>query len=468
MKLFATRKLRLSYVAVLIGITIGGSSPAMESAEAWRLGKALKAPQWLSLSGSFRTRIENMDDRFRAGRTGSDQAVVTRLTFKSEIKFGEFTLGGELIDSRAFFNDSGSNVSTGVVNSVDLLQAYARWRTKNLITPESTSTLTVGRMTVDVGSRRLVARNRYRNTINEFTGVDWRWQAKSGREFRAFYLLPVQRLPGDRPSLLDNDAEFDEQSSDLSFWGLFYKLPLWDKDALELYAFGLDEEDSSDRATRDRDFTTVGFRLFRKAALSQFDFVIENAIQFGESRSSNATTNTTDLDHLAHFHHFTLGYSFDYVWRPQLMFQYDYASGDDNPLDGDNNRFDTLFGARRFEWGPTGIYGPFARANLSTPGLRLKLKPASTITSFIAYRGYWLAADKDAWTTARVRDASGSSDSFLGHQVEVRVRYNPMPNNVRLEFGVAHLFAGEFIEQAPNANAADDITYAYSQITLTF
>ncbi|MGR8948239.1 MAG: alginate export family protein, partial [Gammaproteobacteria bacterium] len=453
---------------LLLFIVLAPHGWAAEQAAPWRLSKALNTPEWLSLSGTFRTRIENMDDRFRVGRSGSDQAVVTRLTFKTELKFGQLVLGGELIDSRAFFNDKGSNISTGSVNSAELLQGYLRWTTNDFISAESTSTLTAGRMTLDVGSRRLVARNRYRNTINTFTGLDWRWQAASGREFRAVYLLPVQRLPGDRASLLDNDSEFDDESSNVSFWGLFYKMPASQRDALELFVFGLNEHDSNRRPTRNREITTAGFRLFRNAALSRFDYVIESAIQFGESRTSTALNNTTDLDHLAHFHHAEIGYSFNYVWQPQLLFQYDYASGDDSPLDGDNNRFDTLFGARRFEWGPTGIYGPFARANLNTPGLRLKLKPANTLSSFIAYRGYWLASDKDAWTTAGVRDPSGSTDGFLGHQVEVRVRYNPAPNNVQLEFGVAHLFAGDFIEHAPNANDADDVTYAYSQITLKF
>ena len=457
----------LFYLGLLVGIWFPHDARALNEAP-WRLHKALDAPTWLSLGGTFRTRIENMNERFRAGRTGSDQAVVTRLTFKSEIHLGQFTFGGELLDSRAFYNDSGSNVSTTVVNSAELLQAYLRWEAKDIISADSTSTLTAGRMTIDVGSRRFVARNRYRNTINAFTGVDWRWQSAAGREFRAFYLLPVRRLPGDRASLLDNDAEFDEESSDVVFWGLFYKMPVWQKDSLEVYLFGLDEEDSSGRLTRNREFLTAGFRLLRKPATSQFDYVFESVYQFGDSRSTTAAANITDLDHSAHFHHAAVGYSFDYRWQPQLIFQYDYASGDDSPLDGDNNRFDTLYGARRFEWGPTGIYGPFARANLSTPGLRLKLKPARTITSFVAYRGYWLASDKDAWTVAQVRDPTGNTDSFLGHQVEVRVRYNPAPKNLRLESGVAHLFVGDFVEDAPNANSADDVTYVYSQLTFTF
>ena len=301
-----------------------------------------------------------MNQRFRVGRSGSDQAVMTRLTLKSEIRLGQFSLGGELIDSRAFFNDQGSNISTGIVNATELLQGYLRWTTKDLISPDSTSTLTAGRMTVDIGSRRLVARNRYRNTINAFSGLDWHWRSGAGREFRAFYLLPVQRLPSDRTSLLDNDAEFDDESSDVSFWGLFYKMPVWEKDPLELYLFGLDEDDSNSRATRNRDFLTAGFRLFRMPARSQFDYVIESAYQFGDSRSSTAPSNVIDLEHFAHFHHAELGYSFDYPWQPQVVLQYDYVSGDDGPTDGDNNRFDTLYGARRFEWGPTSIYGPFA------------------------------------------------------------------------------------------------------------
>ena len=90
------------------------------------------------------------------------------------------------------------------------------------------------------------------------------------------------------------------------------------------------------------------------------------------------------------------------------------------------------------------------------------------MTSFVAYRAYWLASDKDAWTTAGVRDTTGNSGSFLGHQLEIRIRYNPVPNMLRLESGIAHLFVGSFVEDAPNANAADDITYAYSQIVFTF
>jgi hypothetical protein len=37
-----------------------------------------------------------------------------------------------------------------------------------------------------------------------------------------------------------------------------------------------------------------------------------------------------------------------------------------------------------------------------------------------------------------------------------------------LEFGGAHLFAGEFMEDAPNSNGEGDATYAYVETVFTF
>lgn len=174
------------------------------------------------------------------------------------------------------------------------------------------------------------------------------------------------------------------------------------------------------------------------------------------------------LDHYAHFHHLTLGYTFNLPWSPRIALKYDYASGDNNPNDSTNNRFDTLYGARRFEFGPTGIYGTIARTNIHTPGFRVEVKPHSRMTSFIAYRALWLASDRDAWTTSGARDPEGQSGSFVGSQFEIRVQWQLLPGNVMLESGYAHLFAGEFINNAPNLGRQGDSDYAYTQITVNF
>lgn len=146
----------------------------------------------------------------------------------------------------------------------------------------------------------------------------------------------------------------------------------------------------------------------------------------------------------------------------------DYASGDDDPTDGDNNRFDTLFGARRFEYGPTGIFGAFARSNIFSPGYRIKLKPCADTQWMIAHRFHYLASDRDAWTTSGVVDPAGDSGSFIGHLFESRLRWDVLPKSLRFEIGFAHLFAGGFAEDAPNASSRGDSTYVYAGTSLTF
>lgn len=212
---------------------------------------------------------------------------------------------------------------------------------------------------------------------------------------------------------------------------------------------------------------TYGFRWFRKAKTNQFDFEIETALQTGTSRASSSTSDTKRLNHFAGFGHAAIGYSFDTPWKPQIMLQYDYASGDKNPNDNENNRFETLYGARRFEFGPTSIWGAFARANINSPGIRLKFKPHKTITGFIAHRAYWLAQSKDSWTGAKIRDVTGNSGAYIGQQMEMRLRWQAIPKTLQFETGWAHLFKGSFAKNAPNAPSnKSDVDYFYFQTSL--
>jgi hypothetical protein len=434
--------------------------------ETWSLDEYV-LPEWLSLSVTHRTRYEYLDDPFRVGPAGEQQVIVLRTLVHGRASLIDgVTVGAELQDSRVEFDDAAF-LTTTIVNPAELLRAYLEVEKADLL--GGTLTGQAGRLTMDVGSRRLVARNLFRNTINGFTGIDIGWRGDGeleGRELRAFWALPVQRLPNRQAQLKDNDIEFDSESCDVQFWGVFgsSKLPWLSRG--ELFLFGIHERDSGGRPTRNRQLITPGFRFFRAAGKGRFDYEFETALQLGESRASIASTR--DLDHFAHFHHVALGYTFDTVWSPRLVLQYDYASGDDDPNDGKNQRFDTLYGARRFEFGPTGIYGPFARSNLNTPGVRLELKPLPSVSSFIAYRGFWLASDRDAWVTTGVRDTTGNSGSFVASQLELRVVWNVLPGNLKLEAGYAHLFAGDFIDEAPNSNRKGDTNYGYTQIVLGF
>ena len=209
-------------------------------------------------------------------------------------------------------------------------------------------------------------------------------------------------------------------------------------------------------------------RLSRAPAKGAWSFDVESVAQVGKTRASTDPADTTDLDHRAYLQHAEVGYTFDRSWAPTVAVLYDYASGDDRPDDDESNRFDTLFGARRFEYGPTGIYGVFARSNVQSPGYRLTAKPASGVDVMVAHRLYWLASASDAWTTSGVRDPSGEAGSFVGQQLEARLRWEVVPGNLRLEVGGAHLFAGGFFDDAPNATGQGDPTYGYVAVDVRF
>jgi hypothetical protein len=418
---------------------------------------------------THRVRYETLDGQFRAGKTGSDQILNFRTFLKFDIDLPRWDATVEFEDSRQQLADEGTLLSTGIVNPFELLQANVTWSGKDWLIAGSKSTLTTGRMTMDVGSRRFVARNRFRNTRNAFTGIDWVLKLDQDQTFRAFYTLPVMRKPSDFRALLDNEVKWDQEYSEIRFWGLYYEKKNLPASGIgELYLYGLDEDDNEDIATKNRNLLTPGLRYCRKPHTGQFDYEVEATLQWGTTRANTKATNTTDLDVFAEFIHISAGYSFDTAWKPRLVLQYDYASGDKDPTDGDFEGFDTLYGIGRFELCPTGVYGPVGRNNLSTPGFHLFMSPGKRTKLMIAYRYFWLASAKDAWAKAKVADPSGASGNDLGSQIEFRLTWDAIPGNLKTEIGGAYFNMGRFAESVPNATSADETTYGYVQATVQF
>lgn len=436
----------------------------------WRLNTALGMPEWLSLSGHVRARYETFTNQFRAGFSGNGDAVLLRTSLRADARFapGEATL--EILDSRLLIEaDADTPINTTIVNPLEILQAYLGLRGEDIVAEGNRGFLLAGRHTMNVGSRRLISRNRFRNTINSFTGINATLDSTEGQHVRAFFALPVRRRLAEPDDPDDGNIKIDDETSDVRFWGLFASSEeLLPGLSGEIYYYDLDETDEADLPTRNRRLSTAGLRVFRRPRPGEFDFEVEGVYQFGTSRATSADTDTTDLDHRAHFEHAEMGYSFHGAWKPRVVVQFDYASGDDDPNDGENNRFDTLFGSRRGELGPTSIFGPFSRSNLVTPGVRLFLEPTANTDVMFADRFYYLASETDAWVGTGVRDPSGQSGNHLGNLVELRWRWRPVPDNLTFDTGGAYLFKGSFAQDAPNATGEGDSTFLYAQLTFTF
>jgi len=434
----------------------------------FRLQEALKLPDWLSVSVQSRYRYETLDGQFRAGGQGGDQALLMQTTALLEAGSKQARLGLEMIDARAVLDDSGTPLDTTTVGAADLLQAYGVFKFDNLANLNGANELRLGRQTIDFGSRRLLARNRFRNTINAFTGADWKFAANDGWSSEVFVAAPLVRLPGDKPSLLNDDAAWDEEDFGTVFWLIGVRsAPLLAKARLEAYVMGLHESDEV-FATRNRNIVTPGFRFFREPAAAAFDYQLEVIMQAGTVRSDDKPSTVNDLDHFGHYENVQVGYTFKASWSPRVAAMFDYASGDGDPGDNRSGRFDSLFSARRFDYGPTSLWGAFSRANLVSPGARVTAQPLPEVQTMLAYRAFWLAEERDAWAAARVADSLGQSGDFIGNEFEFSVSWTVLPKNLALEFGGAFLLNGDFPDKAPSATGAGDSSYLYTQVSLAF
>ncbi|MBB5714864.1 alginate export family protein [Sphingomonas aerophila] len=426
---------------------------------------AQEAPKegW-SLSGTARLRSEAIDGQARAGFNESDDLVNLRTTVRAQYQDGPVQVAAELWDSRVNADDRGTPVSTGEVNAVELVQAYVAVKLPGILGAGTSTTVQAGRFLLDLGSRRLVANDDYRNTTNGFTGVRAdlgvsAWKAT------LIYVLPQQRRPDDLPSIRRNAVEFDHEGFDQVLWGgLVSRAHAIGPANVDVSFFHLGEHDTVGRPTRDRSLNTASLRVIRDPAPHRFDGEVEGIVQRGHISTSLAPGAPTQQVR-AWFVHADGGYSFGDAWKTRVSAEYDLASGDGPG--GAYGRFDTLFGMRRADLAPAGLYNAILRSNMISPGLRIETVPSKRTDLLATLRPMWLAAREDSFSSTGVRDVTGRSGSFAGTQLDGRVRHQPF-SWLRLEVDAVLLAKGHFLRTAPNAPPGRWTKYLSLNATASF
>lgn len=424
-----------------------------------------QTPHELDLSGSTRVRGEAIEGQPRAGFDDNDLLLNLRTILTAEYRHEGVRIGAELYDSRVWGGDRGTPLTTGEVNTFELVQAYIGYTAPGAFGAE-TFAVQAGRFTLNLGSRRLVAADDYRNTTNGYTGARADVGFAGGVKATAIYVLPQVRLPESRPALEDGDIEWDRESFDLVLWGGIVSHPRAIGNAMVEAAFyHLGERDAPGRPTRDRSLNSIDLRLLRDPSPGTLDYEIEGVYQFG--RTSLATVaGAPGANVSAWFLRARLGSLLAAEWKPRIAVEFDYVSGDDPG--GSYGRFDTLFGMRRADLAPAGLYNSVGRANLIAPGLRFEAAPGKRFDAFATYKPLWLAARTDSFSTTGVRDPSGRAGRFAGHQIDSRIRYWLVPERLRLEGNAVVLFKGGFLQHAPNANRSGDTLYGSLNLTAQF
>lgn len=421
----------------------------------------------LDVGGTIRVRLDRIDGQFRPNAPNQDAMLSIRSTLSAVYRTDGFFVGGEIMDSRTYLQKDTSSIGTTEVNALEPIQAYVGASLGDLLGSGSKSELTIGRFTQDISSRRLVSRQAFRNSTNAYAGARITYAGKDGDKAILLWTMPHVRLPNERDAILDNAVELDRHTTDLQLYGGSFTKAQVGRGTVEVYAYGLTERDAPGFPTRNRRLLTPGARWTVAPKAGRWDGDVEAIYQRGQTRGSTAATDLTDLDVSAYFVHLEVGYTMPGAWQPRVAVQYDRASGD-RPNARTFNRFDTLYGARRFEYGPTSLYGAIGRANLSSPSVRLEVTPGKRADAFVAYRPLWLEQATDTFSSTEIRDRTGTSGKFAGHQLEGRFRYWLKPKAVRLDTGFAYLAKGRVLREAPNVAYTDDTRYLYADVTFSF
>ncbi|MBL8497756.1 alginate export family protein [Nitrosomonas sp. JL21] len=407
--------------------------------------EAFKDITWLDIGLEHRTRYEWRNNDIRRIEGGEDNPFFLRNRAWIGIKniLDPFRFAVEFQDSRVYNNKHA--ITDQERNEFDLLNAYGELNFKKALGVDDRGNdrpirFRVGRMAYEATDRRFIARNEWRNTTNTFEGFrlnlgkeanDW--------ELDLFGMQPVRRL----------QTKFDEANDHLWFFGAIGTLRRW-SDIATLQAYYMGQKQTADpngfTATNrlDRQIHMPGFRIYGKAA-HYFDFDVSYNHQLGFSG-----TNRVD----AHGYTIELGKTFDHAWKPRVNLFYGYASGDKNPTDNVDNRFDRFFGfARPWSADHYVIY-----ENLKAPKIRFEFQPTQKLGFEMGYGGYWLASKTDRMfdildgnisNTIKDpgfnRDRTGQSGDFGGHSFEGRIRYQPTPR-INTILGYTHFTAGEFVK----------------------
>lgn len=438
---------------------------------------------WLDVGLEYRARFEHRDNDFRRADENIDHPLLLRTRAYLGVKsiLDPLRLAIEVQDSRRNHGDYTREYDTRDINQADILQGYLELNFQDTFLGKDDLGnarpiwVRAGRHAWEAIDRRLIARNEWRNTTNTFQGVRAQiGDKKNDWQVELLAVKPVQRFT----------TRLDEVDHAQNFYGVIGNWRAWSEYVtLEPYYLLLKQNgdevkyDSNGKVATantkiDREIHTAGLRAYGVIGKSRFDYDASYVKQWGhQDRLNNTGAFIAELDHDAHAYNAEIGYSVKHPWKPRLSAFYGVASGDKNPTDGKNQRFERLFGFAR----PWSNDDYIQMENIRTPKLRLEFEPKIAFLDNVkvdtGFSWYRLDSATDRWNAgANLRDQTGKSGKDLGKEFDLRVRF-PINQHVSLNLGYAHFWAGDFVKAtsrkiAGQADRDTDSDFLYTELTL--
>lgn len=389
--------------------------------------------EWLDVGLDFRTRYEYRENDLR--RRNNPTTGATLNTYRNDpddlwlLRTRAYVGIHDILDPLRFaveFEDARSynglyERTDSDINEFELIQGYAELYFNHLLGHNRPLSIRAGRMHMELLDRRLIGNNQFRNTTNNFEGFRVRFGKKQNDwDLDTFALQPVERLKYD----------FDRPDEDTWIYGAVLSLKRW-SEFITIQPYFLGRKQNGDltnpvNANRkpDMDIYAPGLRVYGVIPSSSFDFDADINKQFGRFGSLNTARTAQSLrqqDALAYS--LELGYTFDHDWKPRASLYYGFGTGDKSNGDNINQRFDAFYGFNQ----PWSRNDYFSWDNVHAPKARLEFTPYKDVRIDTGYNAYWLESETDAWNRANLRDTTGQSGSFLGHEFDIRMRHKVNP-----------------------------------------
>lgn len=386
---------------------------------------------WLDFGLDYRMRYEYRDDDVRRPVALLDEPFLlrTRLYLGVREQFDPLRGYIEFEDARRY--NSHFPEDNRDVNQYEIIQAVGELYFADALGDDRPLRLQAGRMAFEYVDRRLIGRNEWRNTTNNFQGFRGiLGQKDNDWQLDILALQPMERLLT-RPDRVDEERWFYGFIVDWRRWSEYV--------TFQPYYLVLDQNGKEDRINRN--IHTVGLRAYGNVPGTGYDFDVQEIFQFGRhgGGSHRALAFTGEI-----------GYTFDHPSKPRLGAFIGYASGDRDPNDNRNERFERLFGFAR----PWSSNDYITFDNIVTPKARLEFQPHERVRIDAGYSAYWLASATDLWANAQLRDPTGASGDFMGHEFDVRVRL-AVGDRTDVTLGYAHFIPGAFTRNTGKPNDTD-------------
>ncbi|MCQ8119256.1 alginate export family protein [Methylomonas rosea] len=399
--------------------------------------------KWLDVGLDFRTRYEYRENDYRPQRSGTSEwradadnlwLLRTRAYVGIKEILDPLRFAVEMEDARSY---NGLYPKTDAdVNEFEMIQGYGELYFENALGHNRPISIRAGRMHLELLDRRLIGNNEFRNTTNNFEGYRVHFGKKQNNwDLDTFALQPVERYK----------YEFDQPDEDTWIYGAVLSLKQWSEFiTIQPYFLGRKTDgDPANRVAANRkpamDIYAPGLRAYGFFGAG-FDFDADINKQFGRYGSLSGTTQSL-RQHDALAYSLELGYSFDHDWKPRASLYYGYGTGDKNAGDNINQRFDAFYGFNQ----PWSRNDYFSWDNIHAPKARLEFTPYKDVRIDTGYSAYWQESETGGWNRAGLRDTTGRSGAFMGHEFDIRLRHK-LNAYVDWSMSYARFTPGDFTE----------------------